>query len=123
MSTLTQQWLEQGRQEGLQMGEAMFLIRLLERRFGSLSELCQKRIEATDREMLLKWGERVLSARNLEEVFSESSDNEEDYDPGPDPESSGPRQQREAIASTQYYFARSDLVAFSETNLDQHKDG
>lgn len=80
MSTLAQQWLEQGRQEGrlqgrqegLQMGEATLLIRQLERRFGPLPEPYLERIEAADGETLLEWGDRVLSAGRLEEVFLDS---------------------------------------------------
>jgi hypothetical protein len=45
------------------------LLLLLERKFGPLSEtLCQK-IEAADSDTLLLWAERVLTAKDIEEVF------------------------------------------------------
>ena len=67
----TQQWLEEGRQQGRQEGEAQLLTRMLERRFGPLSAADQARIQHADAEELLEWGERLLTARTLPEVFGE----------------------------------------------------
>jgi hypothetical protein len=75
----TQQWLEEGRQQGRQegrqegrrQGEAQLLTRQLERRFGPLTEADQARIQRADAEELLTWGERLLTARALPEVFGE----------------------------------------------------
>ena len=61
----TEDWKRQGRQEG----EAALLQRLLELRFGSLDETSQARIRRADAETLLQWGERVLTATSLGEVF------------------------------------------------------
>ena len=77
----TQQWLEegrqqgrqegrqQGRQEGRQEGEAELLLRMIERRFGPLSAADRALIQRADAGALLIWGDRLLSARSLAEVF------------------------------------------------------
>lgn len=59
----------QGRQEGRREGEAALLLRMLERKFGQLDIQTRKRVEDADAERLLDWGERVLTAERLEEVF------------------------------------------------------
>ncbi|MGH8475077.1 MAG: Rpn family recombination-promoting nuclease/putative transposase [Methylococcales bacterium] len=61
----------EGRVEGRVEGEASLLLRLLERRFGALPEAVRQRVAAADAETLLIWGERVLDARTLEEIWSE----------------------------------------------------
>jgi predicted transposase YdaD len=60
---------QEGRQEGLQEGEAALLLRLLELRFGPLDETSGARIRRADAETLLRWGEKVLTATSLEEIF------------------------------------------------------
>jgi hypothetical protein len=75
----TQQWLEEGRQkgrqegrqEGRQQGEALLLTRQLQQRFGPLTEADQARIQNADADELLEWGDRLLTARTLPEVFGE----------------------------------------------------
>lgn len=61
----TREWERKGRREG----EAALLVRLLERRFGPLRTRDRERIDAADDERLLDWGERILTARSLDEVF------------------------------------------------------
>ncbi|MBN2701525.1 MAG: DUF4351 domain-containing protein [Methylothermaceae bacterium] len=72
MSTFAERFIEQGiqqgMQKGMQQGEARILIRLLQRKFGDLPENIRQRIEAADVDTLLAWSDRVLTARNLEEV-------------------------------------------------------
>lgn len=58
-----------GRKEGRQEGEAAFLLRLLERKFGRVDAKTRKRVQSADAERLLDWGERVLTAQRLEDVF------------------------------------------------------
>ncbi len=81
MPTLAEKWLEQGRQEAraeiatltekwLEAGERRVLLRQLELRFGSLPEAYRERIATADPDTLLVWGERVLSAHQLEEIFA-----------------------------------------------------
>jgi hypothetical protein len=65
----TEQWEKQGLEKGVLKGEAIFLARLLERRFGALDETSRTRIFQADAETLLQWGERVLTATTLAEVF------------------------------------------------------
>ena len=67
----TEQWKRQGLQQGLQQGEAALFLRLAELRFGPLSADTRHRIESADAETLLRWGENLLSAGSLDEVFSE----------------------------------------------------
>ena len=73
----TEEWkrqgVEKGRQEGLkeglQKGEATLLLRMLELRFGPLSESSRTQVRAADADTLLRWGERVLTATTVDEVF------------------------------------------------------
>lgn len=65
------EWTEEWKQQGLQQGEALLLRRLLERKFGSLDPVVLARLEQADPDLLLRWGERVLTAATLAEVFAE----------------------------------------------------
>ncbi len=75
----TEQWKEQGLQQGLQrgiqrglqQGEAALLARLAERRFGPLPASARERIEGADAETLLRWGENLLAAQSLDEIFTD----------------------------------------------------
>jgi predicted transposase YdaD len=60
---------DEGRVEGRVEGEAALLLRLLERKFHPLPESARQRIAAADAETLLVWGERVLDAKRLDEVW------------------------------------------------------
>lgn len=55
--------------EGRQQGEADFLLRLLEQKFGLLDPKTRSRVRSADAERLLDWGGRVLAAERLEDVF------------------------------------------------------
>jgi hypothetical protein len=61
--------LQAGRQEGRQKGEAALLLRLLERRFGPLSDGVPDRVLAADTATLEEWGVRVFDAGTLAEVL------------------------------------------------------
>lgn len=65
----TREWEQNGVRKGRREGEARLLIRQLELKFGPLQPEDQARIGAADSERLLAWGERVLTARSLDEVF------------------------------------------------------
>ena len=73
MTTIAEQWvqegLEKGLQQGLQQGEALLLRRLLIRRFGPLPEWAETRLAEATPAHLERWGERVLVAATLEAVF------------------------------------------------------
>ena len=58
-------------------GEAALLRRQLERRFGPLGVPQRSLLAKADADRLLEWGERVLTARSVEEVFDGAS-------PGPE---------------------------------------
>ncbi|WP_435103475.1 Rpn family recombination-promoting nuclease/putative transposase [Arhodomonas sp. AD133] len=62
-------WREQGLAEGRKEGEAALLVRQMERRFGALDEATRQRIAEADAETLLLWGENILTAECVEEVF------------------------------------------------------
>jgi hypothetical protein len=53
----------------IQQGQVKVLRKLLERRFGLLSEQTLERLEAAGDQDLDQWVERVLTARTLDEVF------------------------------------------------------
>lgn len=62
----TAMWTERGRQEG----EAALLLRLVERRFGPVNATTQQQVMEADTDRLLKWGDRLLSAKSVEEIFA-----------------------------------------------------
>ena len=61
----TWQWQEAGRRQG----GAELLLRQAERKFGPLQKHDRLRIELAPHERLLDWGERLVMARSLDEVF------------------------------------------------------
>ena len=64
------QYEQRGIEKGIEKGEALLLQRLLARRFGQLPpDLIQRISQATAAEIEL-WGDRVLDAGSLDEVFS-----------------------------------------------------
>ncbi|MBF0133189.1 MAG: DUF4351 domain-containing protein [Magnetococcales bacterium] len=62
-------WLREGRQKG----EAALLLRQLQRRFGPVSESVTEWLHAADLSTLELWGDRVLDARSLDDVFRGST--------------------------------------------------
>jgi hypothetical protein len=86
LQTRVEQWIEQWKQEGLaqgrlegeregeqkgrRQGEAAFLLRQLERRFGVLPGWARDHVLAADSVMLEEWALRVLDAASLEEVLA-----------------------------------------------------
>jgi hypothetical protein len=64
-----EQWRQEGIEEGRRQGEAELLLRLLRRKFGSVPRKIQTRLRDAQPEQLLDWGERLLTANSLEEIF------------------------------------------------------
>ena len=62
-------WTQEGLQKGRQDGEAGLLLRLLERRFGAVSDGVRERVRAADTAMLEEWGFRIIQAATLDDVF------------------------------------------------------
>lgn len=60
---------EIGLQEGINQGESEMLVRQLKRRFYEVPANYLTKIKQANGETLLLWGERVLDAKTLEEVF------------------------------------------------------
>jgi hypothetical protein len=69
VKTWTQEWKDQGRQEG----EAKLLRRQLTRRFGPLPSWAEERLGPAGETELEEWGDRVLECRSLKEVFDGSA--------------------------------------------------
>ena len=67
-----QRGIQQGMQQGMQRGEALLLQRQLTRRFGELSAAQQARLAAATPAQLETWGDRVLDAASLDEVFGDT---------------------------------------------------
>lgn len=66
-----QEGLQEGRQEGLQQGQALFFQNLLTKRFGPLPAELESRVNRASPEQLRAWGERLLSAQHLADVFED----------------------------------------------------
>jgi hypothetical protein len=66
-----QEGREKGRQEGRQEGEARLVLRQLRLKFGPLPPRIEKRVRTADADRLLQWGERVLTAASLQDVFKD----------------------------------------------------
>jgi len=73
MQTFIDRYIEQGRQQGIalgeQQGEAKVLLRQIERKFGPPSESVRQRLAEADADTLLDWSERILSADSLDAVL------------------------------------------------------
>ena len=69
--TWTEMWEQQGREKGRREGELRMLQRLLKRRFGALDEPTRRRMESAEADRLLEWGDRILTAERLEDVFGD----------------------------------------------------
>lgn len=63
------QGIEQGLQKGRQQGEAAILLRLLESRFGPLSDQVRSRVNGADGATILQWSERIFAAQRPEDLW------------------------------------------------------
>jgi flagellar biosynthesis/type III secretory pathway protein FliH len=61
--------MEKGMEKGRQAGEALMVLRLLRLKFGPLAPEIEERVRSADQDLLLTWGERVLTAERLQDVF------------------------------------------------------
>ncbi len=66
-----EQWKFEGKREGILVGEARLLHRLLERRFGPLPTWVEARLAKAVEEDLVQWGERLLDPMvSLEQLLA-----------------------------------------------------
>jgi flagellar biosynthesis/type III secretory pathway protein FliH len=63
--------LQQGREQGRKEGEVELLKKQLLRKFGPLSPQTEQRLEQAGPDELLEWGEKVLFAASIEQVFDD----------------------------------------------------
>jgi predicted transposase YdaD len=68
-----QQGLEKGRLEGRAEGESALLLKQLSRKFGSINFTIRNRIKNADAETLLQWGEQLIDAKSIEEIFQDKT--------------------------------------------------
>ena len=64
-----QEGITQGINQGINQGEAAVLLRQLKRRFYKVPANYLKKIKQADAETLLVWSDRILDAKNIEEIF------------------------------------------------------
>ena len=64
-----QQGMQHGKQQGMRQGESTMLLRQMERKFGQVSEEVKQKIEEADSDTLLEWGEKIISASTIDDVF------------------------------------------------------
>ncbi len=61
---------QRGLEEGFLQGEATLLLRQLKRRFEQLPAWVEQRLERASRDELEGWGDRVIEAKAIEDVFA-----------------------------------------------------
>jgi hypothetical protein len=71
LATLGESWKQEWLAEGEAKGEAKALVRLLERRFGSLSEDVRRRVFAAKIESIEAWFDRAIEAPDVKTVFAD----------------------------------------------------
>ena len=64
-----QKGLQKGLQQGLQQGEYLLLMRLIKHKFHIIPEKYQQKLSSASADELLIWGEQLLDADSLEDVF------------------------------------------------------
>jgi len=64
--TIAQQWLD----EGLSKGKAELLLRQIHRRFGPVTPQVEAKVRAADIDTQDVWGDRILTAATLDELFA-----------------------------------------------------
>ena len=70
MMTIADEWVQEGIEKGIPMGETLLLRRLLTRRFGPVPGWVEAKLAGAEPAQLELWGERLLDAPSLEAVFA-----------------------------------------------------
>jgi hypothetical protein len=63
-------WEEEFRQAGRLEGESKLLVRQLRKRFGELPDAVHARLRSADLDQLERWGEQLLDATSLHDLFN-----------------------------------------------------
>lgn len=71
VTTLERYGIEKGLQQGRQEGEQTLLLCQIKQKFGSIPKHYLQKIKQADAELLLKWGQHILAAEKLEDVFQD----------------------------------------------------
>jgi hypothetical protein len=64
------QGLSQGLSQGISRGKADMLLRLMRRRFDNVPSAVEQRVLMAEADDLDQWGEAILDAGTIEDVFS-----------------------------------------------------
>ena len=70
MMTIADEWVQEGIEKGIPMGETLLLRRQLTRRFGPVPGWVEAKLAGAEPAQLELWGERLLDAPSLEAVFA-----------------------------------------------------
>jgi hypothetical protein len=70
LMTTAEKLIAEGEAKGLAKGEAMLLLKLLRLKFGPVSQEVDALVSGATSDQLEAWGERILSATELRDVFS-----------------------------------------------------
>ena len=71
LSERVKEWSKNWEQQGIEKGKMDLLLRLLEWRFGAVSEAISARVKQADSPTLELWSKRILTAQTIEEVFAD----------------------------------------------------
>jgi len=66
---LREQGMQQGMQQGIQQGEVTMLTLQIQKRFGILPDHYKQMIANANPQILLQWGEKLLDAKKLADIF------------------------------------------------------
>jgi hypothetical protein len=69
MQSFSTRMREEGKQIGIQLGEANMLLLLLEEKFGPVSDRLRTQVQNADPDSLLRWFRETLKADNIDEVL------------------------------------------------------
>jgi hypothetical protein len=67
---LRREEFERGVEKGVEKGQRALLLRQLTRRFGALPADITERVARASRQELEDWGDRILDAASLDDVFA-----------------------------------------------------
>lgn len=73
LTTRIEQWevdiLEQGREEGIEKGEVVMFLKMLELKYGMLPDWAREKIAQADTKTVESWAAKIFNAKDLPEIF------------------------------------------------------